>query len=283
MFYAIVDSNNLGHRYYYSLNNLEDSKGRKTGVIFGLTKLLLRLLNYEKIEYLTFCFDYIPENPDPDGRHPVDFYDQMKAIIEMLDILRIDYVISDEEHIADEYIASIVNWMVSRVPQMKINIYSNDHDFWQLITENICCVKSGKMDAAEVVDLDYIKKQYNLEPPQLLDLWALTGDAGDKIPGVKGIGPVKGLELIQKYGDLLGALGDLVTRPKYTYSYIDAWSAYNDINLIDKNLGYFSKYPIVVSPIKESEYRWKKPLREFFERYDFVFLLKRLDEGRLIE
>lgn len=49
---------------------------------------------------------------------------------------------------------------------------------------------------------DFAKKYGALKPSQFVDLVSLEGDSSDNIPGVGGIGPVKALKLITKFGSL---------------------------------------------------------------------------------
>jgi len=209
MRFVIFDTNNLAHRFSYTMDDLANGEGRKTGVVFGITKLLISVCKRSKPDAITFVFDPIPDVISSDGKHPPEFYFQLLEIIKMLEILRINYVVAIENIIADYYIATIVNWMRKHVPNMLIDIYSNDHDFHQLVDGNVRAIKSGKMDT--VMDLEAVREVYEMEPSQLPDLWALTGDRTDQIEGVRGIGEVKGTELIKKYGVLLGALGHLET------------------------------------------------------------------------
>jgi DNA polymerase-1 len=49
--------------------------------------------------------------------------------------------------------------------------------------------------------------EYGLSDPQLwVDVKALAGDAGDNIPGVKGVGLKTALQLVQQLGDVESVL-----------------------------------------------------------------------------
>ena len=52
------------------------------------------------------------------------------------------------------------------------------------------------------MESDKVKEKYGLQPGQLADYFALTGDSSDNIPGVKGIGPKTALKLLEEYGSL---------------------------------------------------------------------------------
>ena len=47
-----------------------------------------------------------------------------------------------------------------------------------------------------------VRERYGVEPGQVPDFIALRGDASDKIPGAKGVGPKTAAGLLVKYGSL---------------------------------------------------------------------------------
>ncbi len=49
---------------------------------------------------------------------------------------------------------------------------------------------------------DDVVEYLGVKPNQVSNLFGLMGDSSDGIPGVQGIGPKTGVELINKYGDL---------------------------------------------------------------------------------
>jgi DNA polymerase-1 len=56
-------------------------------------------------------------------------------------------------------------------------------------------IKSG-----QTTDVVGVKEKWGIEPIQLVDFLALQGDPADNIPGVRGIGPKKAVDLIQRFG-----------------------------------------------------------------------------------
>ena len=51
-----------------------------------------------------------------------------------------------------------------------------------------------------------VRARYGVEPSQIPDFIALRGDASDRIPGAKGVGPKGAAALLRKYGSLDGLL-----------------------------------------------------------------------------
>jgi len=53
-----------------------------------------------------------------------------------------------------------------------------------------------------VTDEDAIQERFGVDPPRLVDIFALTGDAVDNVPGVPGIGEKTAVALIRQFGSL---------------------------------------------------------------------------------
>jgi 5'-3' exonuclease len=65
-------------------------------------------------------------------------------------------------------------------------------------------------------DPDEVVARYGVPPPALVDLFGLTGDAIDNVPGVPGVGEKTARALLHRFGSLEGVLAGLgkVARPK---------------------------------------------------------------------
>ncbi|MBI3944699.1 MAG: DNA polymerase I, partial [Armatimonadetes bacterium] len=70
---VIIDGNSLLYRAFFALPNLTTSDGRPTGAVYGLSMMLLRLLEEEKPDYCAVAFDA----PGPTFRH--EAYSEYKA------------------------------------------------------------------------------------------------------------------------------------------------------------------------------------------------------------
>jgi DNA polymerase-1 len=60
-------------------------------------------------------------------------------------------------------------------------------------------IKAGEMARIGPAE---VRERYGVEPAQVPDFIALRGDASDKIPGAKGVGPKTAAGLLVKYGSL---------------------------------------------------------------------------------
>lgn len=91
----------------------------------------------------------------------------------------------------------------------KIIIVSSDHDLQQLIRDNIIVIKpkiSSRNIEEEIVTAESVKAEWGVIPERLPEIWSLSGDSGDNIKGVYGIGPKKAMKLISDYVNLEGVL-----------------------------------------------------------------------------
>ena len=91
---------------------------------------------------------------------------------------------------------------------------TGDADLLQLVDQGATVLLTRKgITQMDQFNAGAVKEKYGLEPPQMLDYKALTGDPSDNIPGVPGIGPKTASRLLQAYGTLeniyrAGDLGD---------------------------------------------------------------------------
>ena len=118
----------------------------------------------------------------------------------------------------------------------EVFIVSGDEDLFQLVDERIRVLKPsrGGSDGETLCDAEKVKEILGVEPSQVVDWLALTGDPSDNIPGARPlpgkepvlapgekkrsyIGPKGATELIQKFGTLEKALDgwESVARSSY--------------------------------------------------------------------
>ena len=90
---------------------------------------------------------------------------------------------------ADDVIASMVR---SIFVDEVITICSNDQDFYTLLSPTVS-IYNWK----EHITLATFTDKYKLSPTDWPKVRSLTGDSADNIPGIKGIGPVKGSKIVR--------------------------------------------------------------------------------------
>ena len=94
---------------------------------------------------------------------------------------------------------------------------SSDRDWDLLVQENV-----GRFSyvTRKEVTLDNWHDHYEVTPEEYISLKCLTGDKGDNVPGIPGIGPKRAFDLIKQYGDALSIYdaAPLVGKHKYIQS-----------------------------------------------------------------
>ena len=94
-------------------------------------------------------------------------------------------------------------------------IATNDKDILQLTNEHVSIYSTAKADAGRdafaLLGPREIKEKWGVEPPQIGEILALTGDSTDNIPGVPGIGGKTAAQLIHTYGTVDNLLRELAT------------------------------------------------------------------------
>eukprot|EP00775_Hariotina_reticulata_P013709 gene13709-13831_t len=81
-------------------------------------------------------------------------------------------------------------------------VVSPDKDFYQLLRPGLSQMQQPS-STSQLYSLQDFSAEYGLSDPQAwVDVKALAGDAGDNIPGVKGVGLKTALQLVQQLGDV---------------------------------------------------------------------------------
>jgi len=199
----LVDGSSYIHRAYHAIRNLANSKGFPTNAIFGFTKMVQKLLNDKKPEYLALVFDA----RGPTFRHeiyedykanrppmPEDMAVQIPFIKEILEKLNV-MIIEKEGYEADDIIGTLARQCEEK--GFRIVMVTGDKDFRQLITPNTLMWDTMK---DKVTDYESLKEAYGFEPERFIDVMGLSGDTTDNIPGVPGVGEKTAVGLIREFG-----------------------------------------------------------------------------------
>ena len=216
----IIDSNALLHRSFHALPPLTTKSGLETGAVYGYLLTLFKAIKDLQAGYIVATFDtkaktfrhekfqdYKAQRPQtPDG-----IILQIPLIKEVLDAFKIP-VFAKEGFEADDLIATICKIAEEQEKNLEIYILSGDLDNLQLVNENIKVYTLGKgIKDTVIYDINKVRERFGIEPLQMNDFKALTGDASDNVPGVPGIGKKTASEIIQKYGSLKNLYEELST------------------------------------------------------------------------
>lgn len=105
---------------------------------------------------------------------------------------------------ADDLIATMARTAIKNQAWLHVNIVSHDKDLLQLVSPRVTFrnldLRQAPVDSKKVIE------DWGVNPEQIGDLLALCGDAADRVPGIPGIGRIRGAALLQKYSTLTGVL-----------------------------------------------------------------------------
>lgn len=279
----LVDGNNLMFRSYYATlysgSMMTNKEGFPTNALFGFVNMMNKIINEESPEYIMVAFDigktFRHEKYDyykgKRDETPDDLKKQFPVAKKILNAMGIKYFeLAGYE--ADDIIGTFAK-KIDEEPDFVGTIVSSDKDLLQLISDDV--------DVKLLKQKDYIRMNkevffntYGLEPPRMVDLKSLMGDASDNIPGVKGIGEKTAIKLLQTYHTLDGV-----------YENLDSIKGANHDKLVrDKEMAYMS-YDIATIyrevPIDTSfdnikyDHEDTEELINIFNDLDFHSLLKK--------
>lgn len=208
----LLDGMSIVFRAYHALSqsNFRSPEGMPTGAIYGFLNIITNFLEKEKPDYFAVGFDtsaptFRREKYDfykaNRAEFPVELEPQLpliKKILDLVGIPRIEFPGFE----ADDIIGTIAKKNANA--ENHFYLITSDKDFYQLVDENISVMKpSGfKTDDFEIVSFSGVLDKFGVLPNQVIEVLALTGDAVDNIPGIKGIGEKTAIPLIQQWGNL---------------------------------------------------------------------------------
>jgi len=216
---VILDTSAIMYRTHFALMGMRNSKGLATGATYGFVNTLEGVLNEFSPDYLVACLDVKrselkrSEELETYKAHresmPDDLVAQQEYIMSVLEGYKIPkYKIDGYE--ADDVMATLATkFSEDTDEEIEVYIVTGDKDLAQLVNGKINIALLGKGDKKSSL-FKYIRtdedvvEYLGVTPDKIPDLFGLMGDSSDGIPGVSGIGPKTGVELINKYGNLEG-------------------------------------------------------------------------------
>lgn len=204
----LIDANSLLHRAYHALPDLTAKDGSPAGALYGVAKMVNKLMRDDAPEFVAACFD----RPEPTfrdeeykeykGTRPPTAEDLVSQLIAAHDLFRAmgirDFDSAGFE--ADDCIATLSRQFENE-NGLRIVILTGDRDTLQLVRDDHVVVRAPKKGITDDVTYDEarIREQYGLSPAQIIDYKALAGDSSDNIKGVPGVGPKAATALLAKY------------------------------------------------------------------------------------
>lgn len=93
-------------------------------------------------------------------------------------------------------------------------LISSDKDWDLLIGDKVSRFSTVTRKETTVHNWD---EHYDFEIPDYITFKCLTGDKGDNVPGIPGIGPKRAVQLMEQYGDVFDIYGSCPIDGKYKY------------------------------------------------------------------
>lgn len=140
---------------------------------------------------------------------PKEFYEVNERLMGLLYAHRIPILWPDDgaeqSYEADDAAAAAVR--LARTEGRSVALITADKDWCQLLTDDPTRPRVVRWDGKERVEgEEEVRAKWGVGVEQLTDFFALKGDKGDNVPGVRGIGDVGAATLLTEYGSLDAAL-----------------------------------------------------------------------------
>ena len=210
----VLDGNSLVNRAFFGIKLLTTKDGRYTNAIYGFQNILLNLLAAHKPDAVAIAWD----ERAPTFRHnaydgykatrhgmPEELAQQMPVLKELLTDLGFVQV-SKAGWEADDILGTLA--AACEAAGGTTLLATGDRDSLQLVDDATTVLLATNKETLPM-DPTAIREKYGIEPPQLIDVKSLMGDASDNIPGVPGIGEKTALALISKFGSLQGVYDNI--------------------------------------------------------------------------
>jgi len=204
----LVDGSAFLFRSYFSTisQNLRNDSGFPTGAMFGVINAIKHLQRKYNGAKIIMIFDAKGANFRHEmyseykaHRKPAedDLVVQIEPLYKMIRAMGFHFLCVDGVE-ADDVIATLATQADAK--NIATIVASGDKDLFQLVSSN---VKQLDMKG-KLYDGALVKEKMGVEPHQVSDLLALTGDSADNIPGVPSVGPKTAAKWLGAYSDLAG-------------------------------------------------------------------------------
>jgi DNA polymerase-1 len=204
----VIDGDSFAHRSYHAMPKTIRRRGnRGGGAIVGFANFLLRLYETEQPRAVLVGWDTLDE---PTYRNEAlesyqagrefddELVDQLEALPEFVAACGFANA-KAAGYEADDFLAAAVARGERRGPVL---VASGDRDAYQLASAKTTILQPIKAGEMARIGPAEVRERYGVDPAQVPDFIALRGDASDRIPGAKGVGPKTAAGLLVKYGSL---------------------------------------------------------------------------------
>lgn len=278
----LVDGSGYIFRAFFALPPMNRADGTPTNAVFGVTSMLLNLIEQTDADYVAVIFDAKRQNfrneiyPDYKGHRPdapEELIPQFPLIHEAVEALNLP-CLQMEGFEADDLIATYAEQ--AKKLGAEVTVVSSDKDLMQLVDDQVSMWDPMKNVA---IKHDQVVEKFGVGPDRVVDVQALAGDSTDNVPGVPGIGIKTAAQLINEYGDLeaLLARAEEIKQPKRRQNLIE----HADLARVSRQLVLLKNDVEVTTPLTELKRRDidKDRLMDFLQANGFKRLIARVGDG----
>jgi len=206
----LIDGSGYIFRAFHALPPLtRPSDGLPVGAVYGFCNMLWKLLGDSKLSdrpthiavifdtardtFRTGIYEAYKTNRPPPPEELVPQFGLIRRAVKAFNVACIE----QDGYEADDLIATYACDALKKGGD--VTIVSSDKDLMQLIQPGITMLDTMKNKR---IGREEVLERFGVEPEQVVDVQALSGDATDNVPGVPGIGVKTAAELIREFGDL---------------------------------------------------------------------------------
>jgi DNA polymerase I len=209
----VIDGDSFAHRSYHALpKTIRRRGGKGAGAIVGFANFLLRLYFDEHPRAVLVGWDTLDA---PTYRHEAlaayqsgrdfdaELLDQLAVLPQF--VTACGFAAAKAAGFeADDFLAAAVAYEERRGGSAIVA--SGDRDAFQLASAKTVILQPVRAGQMVRIGPAEVRERYGVEPRQVPDFIALRGDASDRIPGAKGVGPKSAAALLQRYGSIEAVL-----------------------------------------------------------------------------
>lgn len=206
----LIDGNYYVYRSFFAIRDLSNSRGEPTNAIYGFVKAVRRMVREVRPDFGAVMWDtgtpqrrvkLQPEYKQHRAEMPELLRPQFSMIHNLCPLMGCTNLsLPDTE--ADDLMASY-----AAQSGCEVILATGDKDLFQMVDERVKMYSTGD-GGFTLLGTDEVRKKWGINPTQIGDVLALTGDDADNIPGVDGIGPKTAAALLA-HDSLDALLADL--------------------------------------------------------------------------
>ena len=205
----LIDGHYYLYRSFFAIRGLTNSRGEPTNAIYGFLKAMRKMVADLKPELGAVLWDHgLPDRrtslqsayKQQRPQMPAEMRSQeawLQSNVSLTGFASLSVANTE----ADDLIASYTRKAVA--DGHNVVIATNDKDILQLTSAYVAIYSTAKADTGTngfaLLGPGEIKQKWGVEPSQIAEILALTGDSSDNIPGVPGVGAKTAAQLIRTY------------------------------------------------------------------------------------